>query len=75
MVFKKLKSNFQNDSKCIYQVPSLPIALSGRDTHTQGRHGEGLLWGCPSRHQLHLSCPRQSLGMVEFAGAGRLGLP
>lgn len=58
--------------------PFLPcplLSLSGRDTHTQGRHGEGLLWGCPSRHQLRLSCPGQSLGMVELAGARRLGLP
>lgn len=52
-----------------------PLLSQWQGYSHSGRPWGGLLWGCPSRHQLRLSCPGQSLGMVELAGARRLGLP
>lgn len=50
--------------------PFLPCPLLSpwQEYSHSGPHGKGLLWGCPSRHQLCLSCPGQSLGMVELPG-------
>lgn len=48
-----------------------PLPFRGQGYSHSGPPWEGLLWGRPSRHQLRLSCPGQSLGMVELPGARR----
>lgn len=52
-------------------LPSLPIALSVAGILTLRAATRRVCSG-PSRNQFRLSCPGQSLGMVELAGARRL---